>query len=652
VPEPSIGACIIESYNDLSNDALESISLDDGDHYQISGEPIALGEGGIEVSPESSPPSISLSEIYLPISLEADQAWNVLGGGVGTYDGLYLGGPITGSAHKVTVKLSNAGAVALGADAETGPITIAGSDPTEAPSLNGSFSIYPGGALNASDGNPVNVEHAFFLGTGTVGPIRSTGSDFYIGTGESPAGSLAAASITFDRQTSLAIEIAGSGETAGVDYSQIDSTGPVTLGNATIALRTPEPCPELALGTKYTLVSTTGELTGQFANAPAGGEVAISPSASCERPQRMMRISYNEASQPQTITGTITAPTSSTALEVIPSLAVTNQQITIIATVTPSVGDVLGTVQFADQNGLIPACASQPVVQHELTYTAICKVALSAEDSPAHITATFQPASELDLQASAASTEVVIDAAATTTTVMAPPTAQQGTTLSYIASVSPEDAGIRTPTGVVEFMSGNQPVPSCAAQPVSSLAWYGTATCAIPALPNAQILSARYLGDVNFRESVSAGQRVSVESPNSGVLAISEIKAPASATAPKDHGASPVGRRLPVRDGRIVVVKLLCAGHASCAGKLAIRTRAARGVPAGILLGRATYAILGEGSRSIRMTITPAGRRLLSLLRHRILGTLVLVEGQASTESKSDAVFLEPATMKLLEKHR
>ncbi len=104
----------------------------------------------------------------------------------------------------------------------------------------------------------------------------------------------------------------GSGAAARTDYSQLVSTGPVELaGPIVIVVGKPSekaPCPVLAPGQKYTFVSTTGTLSGTFANAPEGGlEILIDFAKECNHPSQTIQITYSRNGSTETVTGTVEA---------------------------------------------------------------------------------------------------------------------------------------------------------------------------------------------------------------------------------------------------------------------------------------------------------------------------------------------------------
>ena len=204
------------------------------------------------------------------------------------------------------------GTLDLGGDVEVGNVGLGGTGGTlfvGDPSFAGS--------LNATDGNTVTVSSHDLLdasnNTAQVGALTINGS---LGVGDdaetTPAGSVSAVSATFNSGSSLAFGIVDTGTTAGTDYGQLTSAGAVDLGGANLSISSDAfsagqltGCLGLPFGRAYTLISTTGTLTGTFANAPGGGVIADS----CNGSTTDYRINYNETGSPQTVTATVASLT-------------------------------------------------------------------------------------------------------------------------------------------------------------------------------------------------------------------------------------------------------------------------------------------------------------------------------------------------------
>jgi hypothetical protein len=310
---PNAG-CGYGSENDVGGLSVESMSIDDGEDYSIIGEPITLGSGGLSASPTGVTSKLTISELELPIALGASQTWSIGGEGLEHLleNDLYLDGNLTGSGSALTVNMSGGPAFFVENETEVGALAIDGSNTTQAGILNGAVELF-GGALNSSDGNPVSLSHIFFTGTGVLGPLTTNTAELAIGSGGRPAEGIEATSVKLDSASHIGFEISGGGVSAREDYSQLSSHGAIELGGASIevVVRPPaggQSCPTLLPGETYTLLSTTGALSGSFANAPEHGpEIAIRFAKACAQISQTVRISYHESGGTQTVTGTVEA---------------------------------------------------------------------------------------------------------------------------------------------------------------------------------------------------------------------------------------------------------------------------------------------------------------------------------------------------------
>jgi hypothetical protein len=164
-----------------------------------------------------------------------------------------------------------------------------------------------GAKLNASDGEPVSLSHIFFAASGALGPLTTTATDLGIGA---PGEDLEAQSAKLGTGIASFI-VTGTGTAAPGAYSQLTSHGAVELAGANFELfvsaaKIGGACPTLAQGATYTFISTTGTLSGQFANAPEGGaEVPIEFAEECGHRSQTIKIFYHESGGTQTVTGTV-----------------------------------------------------------------------------------------------------------------------------------------------------------------------------------------------------------------------------------------------------------------------------------------------------------------------------------------------------------
>ncbi len=358
------------------------------DSYQLTGNGVTLGSGGLSASGASGfilgP---SASTVSMPITLGTAQTWHILG----TYEGHFYGelpfnltldSGLSGPGA-LTTDLSGdvRGELQLAGDNEIGPVAIDGNGGADG---DGDLRLPASGKLNASNGNAVTVNGGRLSATGAaVGPLTSTGGTVSVGATSAPAGSLTAPSARFDATSEVDFSVADIGSTPGTDYGQLTSTEAVDLGGAALSIDTFDGCAGVPVGSTYTLVSTTGSLSGRFTGTAANGTTVIAAcqGATTEQP---FRVDYNETGSPQTVTATALTPLVTTQTLLIqastsssPSspLPVTNQPVTVIAELDAGVGVPSGTFSFAEGGNAIPGCSSLPVVASlDASYAASCRV--------------------------------------------------------------------------------------------------------------------------------------------------------------------------------------------------------------------------------------------------------------------------------------
>jgi hypothetical protein len=285
-PNPPAAACY-QSNNDLPGISAAAIAIDDGNHtgglgssagYDVTGNGITLGSGGIAAAPDPADVGFGGASISLPITLGASQTWTVAGGALDQQ--LALSGSIAGAASTLGITFSNNGYLELDGDTEVGAITASGQG-----------TLVDGSAVNGSDGNPVNLTAGAELlvpnAGATSGPLTTTGAQIQVGEGGGPDGTLAVnGGVTLDAASTMTFFVDRAGTTPGTDFSQLTASGNVALGGASLAvLNNTSHCPKLVPGDVLVLLQTTGTLSGTFGNAadgallpldlPCGGAVKI-----------------------------------------------------------------------------------------------------------------------------------------------------------------------------------------------------------------------------------------------------------------------------------------------------------------------------------------------------------------------------------------
>ncbi len=302
------------TFNDVEGLTADTMQLDDYNNYQLFGDKISLGEGGIVAKPPNGAAGSGSALVALPLELSASQKWSIAEQGTTGIEenGLVIGDEVTGAGKALTVELSNGPVLILGNNTEVGPVALDGPRSGGEHIENGSV-LLEDGELNSTDGESVALRNIYFTGAGAVGALSTDNATLEVGSRTYPAGSLDTSRVTFDPASGVLFEIQGGKTEAGVDYSQLVSTGAVELGGQIgIFVDEPSPkagCPVLQRGSQYTFISTSGPLYGVFSNAPerSNEELPIDFAKSCGQRSQTMRITYSNTGSVNTVTGTVEA---------------------------------------------------------------------------------------------------------------------------------------------------------------------------------------------------------------------------------------------------------------------------------------------------------------------------------------------------------
>ncbi len=245
-----------------------------------------------------------------------------------------------------------------------------------------------------------------------------------------------------------------------------------------------------ATGSTYTL--TAGDVGARVVVSVSGVNVAGTGSAALSAP-----------------TAAVQTP-STVSLTAAPGAPVTNQGVTLAATVTARAasGAPAGSMAFLDQGRPISGCEAQPVTASGQSVTVLCQTSFAAES--AQLTATFTPgAGSLVLGSSSAAAPLAVGPDTTTTNLDASATVPVHAPTTFTATVAPTTTpgGPIKPSGTVQFLDGTTPIAGCGAQPLVG----GGATCTITYVATgSHSITARYLGDANFAASTATSRVVRV----------------------------------------------------------------------------------------------------------------------------------------------
>jgi len=532
--DQSVATCYV-SYNDLLFLRANAVSIDDGVPYDLPGiQGFDLGSGGLSAAP--SPDDTGGFPVWdVPIYLAADQTWSITGGP--DEQGLEIDSQIFG-VNSLAINLADGGFLALGGNDDIGPITVAGDGELELDSplslngITGSSVSFGGGAVLAVD------ERA------TVGPLTLGDGELDLGfPGQAATLAVHAPSddngtVTLGSSTVFSPLIAGPGQAPGTDFSQLTASGAIDLGGAQLALvgqETNGRCVKLNVGDVITVMTTTGSLTGTFDSVPDGTVVPVDCLGGVGVPPTV-RINYTANGVTATVVTSGDDGFTTTILSASPTAAVTNQTVTLTASVdaTPHTPD--GTVTFDNQGSPISGCSGRPLVLTGSNYTATCQTSFAATSSPESLTASFAPSSEV-LQASTSSVQKIKVGLDSASDIVSSSNNDPvvGASITLTSTVMPSLAGPTEPSGTVTFYDYGSPIAGCSSRTLTSGTSSSTATCTVdnPALGRHSI-TAIYGGDANFVRLISLPYLVTV----------SPVVAPRGETAPWISGASIVGKRL------------------------------------------------------------------------------------------------------------
>jgi hypothetical protein len=312
------------------------------------------------------------------------------------------------------------------------------------------------------------------------------------------------------------VRINGVGSKPGQDYDQVVTDQPIDLDGVTLLVDLDGAAfctavPALENGTTYTLLSTTGGLSGRFirfAQTLEEGDVyapLLPFGRGCSPSAGGLELHYHESGPVQTVTATVVdgspIPVTRTRLAADPGRIEPNQLTTIAATVSVSSSTAEGTVRFDDgfaDNDSI-ACPDQHVTATaDAPAVATCQMTQSVADDVsragwgASMNATFTPDDPALVRASNGFVWMTVRSGSTATQLTpAAETVTAGTPLDLLATVTPAFQGLFAPSGTVVFRDGGAVLPGCASLP---LAGDGTVHCrAVFDAPGEHTLSAEYV---------------------------------------------------------------------------------------------------------------------------------------------------------------
>ena len=198
---------------------------------------------------------------------------------------------------------------------------------------------------------------------------------------------------------------------------------------------------------------------------------------------------------------------STTSLVASSSALVTNQTVTLFATVNPGPGFPAGAITFDDGGAPIANCVAMPITPANPGAT--CQTSFAASTSPERLTAVFVPNSSSTAPGSTGATTIAVTPDSTSVSLNVSTTEDVGQSTTDTATVAPpaSRSGPIEPSGSVEFFDNGSPIASCLDQALVHLG----ATCTLTySAIGTHSITARYGGDPNFTGSTALAQPVSV----------------------------------------------------------------------------------------------------------------------------------------------
>ena len=396
-----------------------------------------------------------------------------------------------GAAAGVTVVLSPTSTIANGTTTTTATATVKDAAghllPTETVTFTSSdtgdkFSA----TTNAGSGTyTATIASSTAVGTPTI--TATDGTVFGTATLTQTAGSAATVQVAVNP----AVILANGTSTAGVTATVEDAQGHLLTGQSVSFKSTDS-------GEFFGQVSDNGNGTYsvQVRSSTTVGSATITATDSSVSPAVSGQWTLDQAAGPST-----------TSLVASSSALVTNESVTLFATVNGGAGSPSGAITFSDGGVSIANCVAEPITPSNPGAT--CQTSFAASTSPEQLTAVFIPNSKSTSPGSTGVTTVTVMPDSTSVSLDVSTTVDVGQSTIYTASVAPpaSRSGPVEPSGSVEFFDAGKPISSCLNQALANL----SATCTLTYnAVGTHSITARYGGDSNFTGSTAPAQPVTV----------------------------------------------------------------------------------------------------------------------------------------------
>jgi hypothetical protein len=211
----------------------------------------------------------------------------------------------------------------------------------------------------------------------------------------------------------------------------------------------------------------------------------------------------------------VVSATSSLSLIVFPGAPMTNQTVTMVATISSSSGNAnpSGSLTFFDGDRALGGCPQNAFQSSGQSVTLICQSSFPA--GIRRLSAVYAPAAGMLVAGSASQLTLGVGRDSTSVALAVTKQVSRSRRAVYSATVvlPASNSGPIQPSGSVEFLDRGRPIAGCLKRPLRRL----TASCAVRyrALGRHEI-SALYNGDPNFAASHSASRLVRIVRTSSG----------------------------------------------------------------------------------------------------------------------------------------
>jgi len=405
-----------------------------------------------------------------------------------------------GSAAHVVVTLSPSSILANGSSTSTATasVTDAQGHPLAAEAV-GFSSSDPGEHIGATINNHDGTYTATITSSTTVGTATITASDGFASgqtTLTQTAGPPGRVAVTLSPSSILANGSSTSTATASVT----DAQGHPLAAEA-VSFSSSDPGGHISATTN----NHDGTYTATITSSTTVGFAAITATDTSVTPRASGQALLGQA-----------ANSSATTLTVVANAPVTNQGVTLIATVTSSSSAVApkGALTFEDHGHPISGCGPLPVVTFGQSATVTCPTSFSAQTSPAQLTAVFTSSSGSAVaDSTSASHDLLVGQGGTSISLRVPSSRiKVGSRVTYRATVTDSLAGPFQPSGSVQFLDHGKLIAPCANQTLVLSQGLLTAQCRVQyAKHGPHTITARYGGDGGFAASLSSRHPIDVQ---------------------------------------------------------------------------------------------------------------------------------------------